>query len=291
MNPVQAPGLYPEFADRYFTEQLTPTRCLTQSGIKTLLSETPADYKYGVRKQSSEMGFGAIVHALALGKGARFVVSEYDDYRTKAAREWRDEVVSAGRIPIKPEKYDEAQKIALVIQARIEQALGGAPYETEVPFFWQEWINYSGGSVPQGKIEPVATWCGGMLDVWCESLSIALDPKITGAVPSPQRAMVNFGWDLQAAWYRRGLERIFPSRAGHIRFANILVRPVEPFTSRLVTLNEGWRASAEQECQRALRIFQDCQRSGVWPGYADGIEEMDAPTWLLTQRALTEEAE
>lgn len=296
---ITAPGLYPELSSSYFTENLTPTPYLSQSGIKTLLSETPFDYRNPSKRKSEDMNFGSIVHALALGKGSKFIVAPYDDYRTKDARAWKEEQQHMGLIPIKADKYADAEKIALVIQEKIRVALDGADYETEVPFFWQEneyvgtdrvvydptGPGYVGGVTLMGS-----TWCGGMLDVWCDERSIALDPKITSAVPSPMRAMVNFGWDLQAAWYRRGLESIFPDRAGRIRFANILVKPMEPFTSRLISINEAWRHGAERECLRALRIFQECTRTGVWPGYPDTVEEMDAPSWLLAQRMMEDES-
>lgn len=281
---VTVPGLYPELSASYFTENLTPTPYLSQSGIKTLLSETPFDYRNPSKRKSDDMNFGSIVHALALGKGSKFIVSPHDEYRTNAAKSWRDEQIHMGLIPIKADKYADAEKIALVIQEKIRVALDGADYETEVPFFWWEWPH---GDATDDAVR--ATWCGGMLDVWCDERSIALDPKVTGAVSGPLRAFVNFGWDLQAAWYRRGLESIFPDRAGRIRFANILVKPMEPFTSRLISINEAWRHGAERECLRALRIFQECTRTGVWPGYPETVEEMDAPSWLLAQRMMEDE--
>lgn len=281
---ITAPGLYPELSASYFTENLTPTPYLSQSGIKTLLSETPFDYRNPTKRKSDDMNFGSIVHALALGKGAKFVVAPYDDYRTNAAKSWKLEQEHLGRIPIKSDKYGDALKIALVVQEKIRVALDGADYETEVPFFWQERpAAYS----LNPDIPP--TWCSGMLDVWCDERSIALDPKVTSAVVGPLRAFVNFGWDLQAAWYRRGLEAIMPDRAGRIRFANILVKPMEPFTSRLISINEAWRHGAERECLRALRIFQECTRTGIWPSYPDTVEEMDAPSWLLAQRMMEDE--
>lgn len=267
---IEHPGIYPEAP--YRTENLTPTPYLTQSGIKVLLTETPADFRHPSRKPAStEMDFGSIVHKLALGKGAQFAVSPFDDYRTKDARAWRDDTIEAGLIPIKADKYDDAMKIAAAIIQKINHVLQGAEYLTEVPFFWQE-----GG-----------VWCGGCMDVWCPDLLIAIDPKVTNRIGRrAQSHMINMGWDIQAAWYRRGLEKIMPDLAGHIRFANILVKPDEPFTARVIALNEAWRHSAEQECLRALRIFQTCQANDEWPGYPDGIEELDAPTWALNERVM-----
>lgn len=270
---VTEPGFYPDLAATYHSAQHTPTEALSQSGIKTLLQETPFDFKNPSEKKSAEMDFGAIVHTMALGKGALFSVSPYDDYRTNIAKAWRDETIAEGRIPIKADKFADADKIASVIRSRVVQLLDGEPYETEVPFFWLE-----------GE-----TWCRGMADIWCESKLTAIDPKITGRVGKMARAhIVNQGWDIQAAWYRRGLEKILPQHAGRIRFVNLLVKPDAPFTSRAIMLNEAFRQSAEAECERGLRIFQRCMATGEWPGYGDEIELLDAPSWTLKERMETE---
>lgn len=262
------PGLYPDLPN-YHGRRHTPTRALSASGIKVLLNETPLDFITPRDRKSDEMNFGSIVHALALGKGARFAISPFDDYRTKDARAWRDEIAASGVIPIKADKYDEAEQVASVVRSRIAAITKGHDYMTEVPFFWQE-----------GD-----TWCSGMLDVWCPDLLLAIDPKITTNVGKRAAAsMVNFGWDIQAAWYRRGLEKIYPDDAGRIRFVNLLVKPEAPFTSRLLMLNEAWRASAESECLRAMRIFDRCMATDTWPGYPEDIELMDAPAWTLKDR-------
>lgn len=270
---ISRAGLYPELSETYHTVQHTPTLALTQSRIKVLLNETPFDMINAQERKSDEMDFGSIVHALALGKGARFSIAPYDDYRTKEAREWKAEQVANGVIPIKADKYAEAEEIAGIIRYAIERTLKGEPYQTEVPFFWQE------GDV----------WCQGCLDIWCPSLLVALDPKITRNVGKrAQSHIVNMGWDYQAAWYRRGLEAIMPEHAGRIRFANILIKPDAPFTSRTVMLNEAWRDSAERECLRALAIFERCQKENRWPGYSEDIEMLDVPAWALHERMMAE---
>lgn len=272
-HPVEHPGLYPDLSLLYHNEQLTPTRCLTQSGIKVLINETPLDYINAAPKRTRLMDFGSVVHSMALGKLQRFVLSPHEEYRTKEARAWRDSTYANNQIPMKAEEYADASAVAEMVKSKIDTILGGAPYETEVPFFWQE------GS----------TWCGGMLDVWCEDRLLAIDPKITAHVGQRARSnMVNQAWDMQAAWYRRGLESIFPNHSGRIRFTNLLIKPEAPFTSRVVMLNEAWRHSAEMECLRGLRIFQECMRSGKWPGYPDSIEMLDAPAWMLAQRMQAE---
>lgn len=264
---ITTPGLYPDLADAYHA---APSACLTQSGIKTLLSETPYDYKNPTPRKSKEMDFGSVVHALTLGKGKSFSICPFDDYKTKAAREWKVEQEAEGLIPIKVDRYNDAMKIASRLQFVIANLTQGHDYQTEVPFYWQE-----------GE-----TWCSGMADVWVPELLLCIDPKVTARVARPAPQMINYGWDIQAAWYTRGLTAIHPEHAGRIRFVNVLIKPQEPFTHRIVTIGEAWRHSAEQECLRALRIFQRCTAEDKWPAWGDEIEQLDAPSWALSQRQL-----
>lgn len=269
MTAVTAPGLYPNLSETYHSMRHTPTKALSASGIKVLINETPLDYITPKDKATAAMNFGTIVHSLTLAKHQKFSVSPFDDYRTKDARQWRDDTVAEGLIPIKEADFAEANAMAEILKKKIAHILGGAPYETEVPFYWQE-----------GD-----TWCQGMLDVWCEDLLVGLDPKITPYVHKRAAAhMVNMGHDIQAAWYRRGLEKIFPEHAGRIRFANLLIKPDAPYTSRVIMMNEAWRASAEAECMRGLRIFDRCMAANEWPGYSDDIEMLDIPSWTLKER-------
>ena len=272
---ITIPGLYPDLA-YHSPIRHTPTRALTYSGIKILVTETPENFIAPRTKKSEAMNFGSIVHALALDKGDKFQISPYSDYKTKDAREWRDEVIEQGDIPIKPADYAEAADMAKVIKRKIHVALDGAKYQTEVPFFWQE-----------GE-----TWCSGMADVWCEERSMVIDPKVTSRIHGEiARAHIyNQGWHLQSAWYRRGLEAIMPERAGRLVFANLLISPDEPYTSRLISVSEAWRHIGERECLRALRLFDQCMATDTWPGYPQEVEVLDAPVWAA-MRAMDAEAQ
>lgn len=264
---VTAPGIYPELSSTYHGVRHTPTRALSYSGMKVLLNETPLDFITPKERKSDEMSFGTIVHKMALGKGGEFAVSPFDDYRTKDARAWRDDCTANGVIPIKADKFADANAMATIIRERIKRALDGADYMTEVPMFWQE-----GG-----------TWFSAMMDVWCPERRMALDPKTTGNIHDFQREITKFGYHIQATLYPRGLDRIFPDHAGRHRFKIMPIATEAPYNSRLISISEGWRAGAEMDIDRAIRIFRQCEATGVWPGYPDE-ETMDEPSWKLRER-------
>lgn len=271
---ITTPGLYPDLPAADYFSSRTPTRPLSNSGIKILLNETPADFIGREPVDSAAMRLGDVTHQLALGKGAGYEVSPYDEYRTNEAKAWRDAVIESGRVPIKAKDYDAACDMAELIVHRVAKALGGAEYQTEVPFFWTE------------DTEHGTVWACGMIDIWCPSLGVAIDPKVTKYVHGEKaRAHIaNLGWATQNAWYRRGLAKL-----GHpnVRFANLLISPDKPHTSRLVEISEGWRTGAEADCQRALELFARCQSTDEWPGYPDS-EILDEPSWMQNARMMRE---
>lgn len=264
---ITEPGIYPELSCQYQVRASTPTRALSYSGIKILLNETPLDFITPKPRKSEALGFGAIVHRLALGKGSEFEISPFDEYRTKDARAWRDDYLAAGKIPIKAEQYSDAERCASVIRARIFEACNGEPYETEVPFFWKE-----------GE-----TWFSGMMDVWCPSLNLVIDPKTTAKIATFQTEISRFGYHVQSTLYRRGLDAIRPEFAGRHQFKLLAVSTEEPFLSRLISISEGWRTGAEMDIEHAKAIFERCMANDEWPGYPSE-EIMDEPSWQMRAR-------
>jgi hypothetical protein len=274
---ITAPGFYPAITcEQYFAEPC-PAPALTNSGIKQLLGKCPA-YLYhchpalgggGGPEKTAPMARGNLVHRLSLGKGDDYAISPFDEYRSAAAKEWKEIVESAGQMPVKQKDYDQAEAMASIMRDRISEACGGLPYETEVVIAWQEQM--SNGPV----------WCRAMLDVWCPDGLLAFDLKTCAdASDEPvQRAFAN-GYATQDAWYRRGLEKL-TAEHGRVRFGFLFVESDEPHLTRTAQATEGFRTAAKFQCDRALAVFADCLSRGEWPGY-DEIA-VPPPPWLLTR--------
>lgn len=269
-------GIFPEMSSReYFAKR--DEMVLTNSGIKTLLNETPADFIGKEWEDSHAKRLGDVTHQLALGKGKGYIISPYDEYRTNEAKAWRDKAIADGITPIKLKDFEAAAAMASIISKRVDALLDGEPYETEVPFFWTE------------NVDGTEVWCSGMMDIWCPSLGVVIDPKVTPYVHGDKARVhiANMGWHTQNAWYRRGLDKLVPSWAGRLRFLNLLISPKVPHTSRAIQISEGWRTGAEMDCDRALTTFGTCIRENHWPGY-DVSEILDEPTWMTSARVMRE---
>lgn len=286
-------GLFPEISFAEYMLDPAPAPSISNSGISLLLSETPLDFAFDhprlppvdpdkLREDKLAHILGSVTHRLALGKGAEYAVGEYDAWRSKEAKEFKAAAIAEGRCPITRDKFDECEVMAGILKERIDRALDGASYETEVVFLYQE-------ETPFGPV-----WVRGMLDVWCSERAMILDPKITPRIYNGMldRQFVNMGWDRQAALYTHALGRIFPELGGRVEFADLLVKPKPPYTSRLAAPEKGWRAMKLRESLKAMETFAYCLKEELWPGFPENdVDIIHMPRWEESRILADEEGE
>jgi hypothetical protein len=254
------PGIYPTVTpDQYFAEPC-PAPALTNSGIGTLLRYCPAKFAYHhpaigqpaeQREDTAARYMGSLVHRLALDKGDEYVVSPYDEYRSKEAKAWRDEQRAAGIVPVKPADFEEASAMADVIRASIVEACQGHPYQTEVVVAWKR----------------RSRWCRLMLDVWCPALLTGLDAKtiMSADDQSVDRAFASY-YGRQDAWYLEGIEAV-TGNTGRAKFGFMFVEKEAPWLSRWGESTEAMRHGCRLEIDRAFATFDACLTAGDWPSY------------------------
>lgn len=86
------------------------------SAMKKIL-DSGIDYAVGARMgltpkpDSSAIDLGQLVHQTVLGGGDKFVVCPFPDYRTKAARDWKELQLASGHIVITQDMKTAAEKI------------------------------------------------------------------------------------------------------------------------------------------------------------------------------------
>lgn len=108
---------------------------LSGAQVATLL-ESPAKFRWELdhpRQSTKAMTFGTIVHALVLGRPLPVVVSEYADFKTKAAQEWKATQEASGLIVVKQADLDAAFDAAAAVDRHpVASALLKAPGKSEV---------------------------------------------------------------------------------------------------------------------------------------------------------------
>lgn len=263
-------------------EPLGATPSLSNSLAKVLLDKSPA-HAYSAHPRLGGAGRewpasmlatfdrGKLAHKLLLGKGAEIVVVDAEDWKTKAAREARDQARAEGKIPALRAPYEEAVKAAPIIRDKLAAMGVVLDGESEVQVAWHErWA------------DPVL--CRGMLDhLRVEGRRATIyDLKTTrDAKPAAvSNSVVRYGYDTQRAAYSHAIEYLLGIEPSKIDFVFIFAEVAPPYAVLVGRLDATLHARGEERWSQAVDVWADCLRTGVWPEYAREIVEIEAPPWM-----------
>jgi len=155
------------------------------------------DYAVAAKKgmlpppQSPYIDLGQLAHMIVLGGDDSFSISEFDDFRTKAAREWRDEQLAAGKNIITKEQFKAADQIV----KNIENHPHTSKYLLGKDFAYEQemYAKTAEGIDLRGK--------GDSLNISDKSNIIITDLKTTAQFDKFKKAASWNHYDLQAAVY------------------------------------------------------------------------------------------
>ena len=218
---------------------------------------------------------GSILHRLVLGDGKAFEVNyDFADFRTKAAREWRDEVRRQGSIPILGgDKWDGMRFAADKIREGIARHR----------------IDLDSGSVEERlEWDDMSVPCSGHPDWISEDRTLVLDLKTRDGSVAPricEQLMNRTEAYLQAEAYKRGVASKDPDLLGRVRvlFAYAEVNP--PYQVQMMGVSGSLAERGRRQWERALELWAGALDSGRWPGF-EHVCLAEAPAWAL---ALEEE--
>ncbi|MGI9500379.1 MAG: PD-(D/E)XK nuclease-like domain-containing protein [Geminicoccaceae bacterium] len=266
---IEEPGIYDIASAAYHALPY-----LSRSTIHTLLTKSPAHAKMGAQEEpNGAMRLGTVWHKLVLGKGDEYAVSPYDEYRTKDAKAWRDEQLEAGLVPIKRKEFDIAQQMAETLHEQLgHHEIGNVfdrPGRAEVATIWQD-----GG-----------VWCRALNDWLPEDVTAIYDLKSSESASTDafQRVAFAHGYHLQAHWYARGVAAVTGQDALQIPFRFVVQESSPPHFVNVIEMSGEALFMAEEQIQKALRIWKQCTKSGKWPGYGHKVREIDPPGYMISR--------
>lgn len=235
---------------------------LSGTGVADLL-RSPALYRWKIDNPSEStpsQTVGTLAHALILGQEHPFILSEFPDFRTKAAQEWKAEQIAAGREVVTADTWDTAHRIAEAVRAHPAAAeLLAMPGEAERVVEWTE------GDTP----------CKGRLD-WLAGAVV--DIKTTRSIETFDKHIGEYGYHAQVMHYRRGA--IANGLPAEPRPLFIVAENEAPYRVRVMQLSEIDAAQGEAMCLEAYRRWADCMAAGVWPsGLPEGVTQTNIPAW------------
>ena len=276
---ITEPGIYDLPEDVYHGDPV-PGRSLSSSVARKLLSDCPAvvDYEHE-HGQSWKKAFdvGSAFHTNVLGKGEDVVLVERSDgkpeWNTDKVKAEVQAVREAGKIPLKRAEIAQVERMAVAVREHAEAGPLFAPGAgvAERSIFWQD--------------ERTGTWCRAMLD-WL-SLIPGLPPQIVDLKstkdPSKygvQKAIAERRYYQQDPWYRAAVASLGYDLA-EIQFVFVFVGIEPPHLVTVAMVDDEALEQGMKMNEQALDVWADCQFTGVWPGYSDGIETISLPRWAV----------
>jgi exodeoxyribonuclease VIII len=146
------------------------------------------------------------------------------------------------------------------------------PGKGEMSFFWRD--------------AETGIWCKGRVDRFCEwmGFSVILDLKTTtDASPGDFKWQVaRQHYHVKAAWYLDGLNAVQKAQR---RFIWLAVEKDPPYLCALYEPPDepGAFSRPDISLQRGRSLYRSlleryasCEKSGVWPGYSEGVEPLGA---------------
>lgn len=273
---IDAPGAYKISSGIYHSDPVE-TSSLSRSIIMDLLFKSPAharinhprlnpNYK---PKENGKFDPGQVAHGLFLEGIDRACIIEADDWRTKAAKEARDEARNNGLIPLLAKQYEVVGEMVKVAHRALNESEIAGIFDdgdAEMTYVWQE-----GG-----------VWCRALVDKVSKDRQYILDLKTTSASANPEdfiRHILNHGYDIQSVFYSRGVSAI---EGTDPKFIFLVQEDEPPFLCSFIALSPQFKEMANQKIIRGMDLWRTCMGSGEWPGYPNKICWVEPPPWALT---------
>ncbi len=277
-------GLHYDVPDAVYRSDPCPERSLTQSAAKTLLTLTPAHYRYMRQEPTTKFDIGHIAHRLLLGRGRDIVPLEFDDWRTKAAKEAREEADAAGKLGVLEKDYATGNAMceAAFRQLIVDRGYGEDWDTDDVTPPRAEVVAIAGTLHDFGDRSGVSIWLRAMID-WLVSTTRIWDYKSSAmsCADSIRASLPN--WCLQAAMHERILNLLDPENVGRREHRFIAHENFEPYALQVVRLTEAQLTIGRAQVARAEAIWARCMATDEWPAYPIDDISPEYPAWKMAQ--------
>ena len=282
---ITEPGVYDLSMEDYHSD-LCAGPSISSSGLRTIHLECPLEYwafsylnpDRFPKEEKAAFSFGRAAHCLLLGGEdfeSRYAVrpAEFDSWRTKASKEWRDAALADGRTVIEPDDLVHIAGMAKMLERLpiAETLLSG---QVEKSLVWQD--------------EETGIWLKARPDVIPAFDNVVADYKTTVSRVKPyqlQQDISTYGYHMQMALIAEGMERLLDQRDYNHALVFQSKRP--PYHCTTVEISPEYLDVGRQQNRRALRTFARCLETGEWPGYTDGIPVAHPPEWMVKELETT----
>lgn len=219
---------------------------------------------------------GTVTHTMTLGTGPEIVEVRYCSWQYKDAKAEREAARERGAVALLTKDLQACEEMAAAV--RKHHLAGGLlriPGASETTLVWRERIPGTDREV----------WARGMADRHPDPGVVAIlgDLKTTTGTldtVSLQKKAWDLGYHQAAEWYGRGYRAVHGARLE--AFWLLFVRKEPPHLVHVVELDDDLLARARARNDEALQVWDECMRTGVWPGPGSDEEPtlVGAPGWV-----------
>jgi hypothetical protein len=255
----------------YYSQSKCEKVAFSYSVSKTIWQKSPLHAYHdhvrlggGEKKTSESMSFGSAVHSAILGKGSEVIQSEYDDFRSKEAKEWKADREAEGKIILKQDDFIRVGEIRGAFTRQMRSMGLLSVFEASEREVMCEY-----------EIDGV--YAISMFDIWNENTPVIMDIKtIDCAAPHLLRNKIrSMSYDLQSLLYRKAAEIIRPDLAGRIRFLDLFIETEAPYCLVPAEIDGQGDYLAEMKLNSCLAKWKRGIDDGIWEGYVNSPIVLD----------------
>jgi homoserine acetyltransferase len=249
----------------YFNEYGT---FLSSTDIRRLL-RSPAHYKNPTIQDSPALAFGSLVHEFVLlpnSAEARYRPKANVDGRTKegkTVRDWEASLAAQQGIKFITEAdYNAAVNITASVRTHLGASALLAGGVAETAGIVSDFLGVN------CRIKP---------DYRTDRYIVDLKTCVDGRQDAFCRSVINFGYEVQAAYYLDVAEAIDGKKR---KFYWVAVEKDAPYAVAVYEASEAMIERGRTQYLKAIELYKECAAMDLWPAYSQQIQQLDLPGWI-----------
>lgn len=283
MKKITAPGIYEVEINRYHHDpDLCDGPSISSSGIRQIMIDCPAKFwasyagnpKRIPPKETSSFDIGKAVHSLVLGEpefNKYFVISPFDDFRSKSAQQWRDSqtrtIIRAGEGSRNEPGFDALREMAAAQKASPQVARAFEDGRAELSLFWRDeetgiWLKARPDWLPNDPVQRFITEY---------KSALTIEPRKFSS------AAFEHGYHIQAAMQFDGVREVMGVKP--LGVAHVCQEKDAPFLAELRMFAPEQVDDGRLLYRLGLKRFAACLKLNEWPSYTEEATYFETPYW------------
>lgn len=258
---ITEPGFVHGMPDETYHADPVPGGSLSSTFVKLLTNHVPAKALERRKnwRPTKQMNLGTVAHLHALGTGPRLIVWEHDG-RTKDGKAERSaaaaDLASQSAVGVTAKERDQVLAMAEALTAHAEVREILAASKKEVSAFWTE----------------CDLWMRARYDLLSDETAHDYKTTQDASRRGFSKALGAYGYHQQADFYQRGLAAL-GHKAGDNVMRFICQETEPPYLVQIHTPDDEAMAFAAMLNGRAIQVYEEARKTGVWPGYPELVAE------------------